>query len=230
MIESIFELNTYIQSQIILYLSPLDAARLEQTCIHMKHVILYEANYWKTLSTLHPRFHVLQPKDSKCSWKDFYRKLLLPPTVAGKRILRELKNYMKDPVENTSAGPVSDSDLFKWHATVLGPTETPYEGGVFFFELIFPTDYPFKPPRLNFLTKILHVNACSCTPQHLSFDILTDLWSPALSVSRVLKGLVELLRSPNFDNPANTQLAQMYRDNPSEYLSLIKSCVSKFAT
>jgi ubiquitin-protein ligase len=31
---------------------------------------------------------------------------------------------------------------------------TAYEGGTFRFEMRFPAEYPFKPPKVNFLTKV----------------------------------------------------------------------------
>ena len=60
--------------------------------------------------------------------------------------------------------------------------DSPYAGGVFFLSIMFPTDYPFKPPKVSFTTKIYHPNINA--NGSICLDILRDQWSPALTISK----------------------------------------------
>uniref|UniRef100_A0A668S2Y6 E2 ubiquitin-conjugating enzyme n=1 Tax=Oreochromis aureus TaxID=47969 RepID=A0A668S2Y6_OREAU len=85
----------------------------------------------------------------------------------------------------------------------------PYHGGVFFLSVHFPTDYPFKPPKVAFTTKIYHPNINS--NGSICLDILRSQWSPALTVSKVLLSICSLLCDPNPDDPLVPDIAQSLR-------------------
>ena len=123
--------------------------------------------------------------------------------MALRRITKELKDIEADPPANVSAGPNGD-DLFKWQATLMGPSDSPYENGVFFLEITFPQDYPFKPPKVKFNTKIYHCNVNDKGGHCLDID--KDNWSPALTITKLLMSLHSLLTDPNPDDPLRREI------------------------
>ncbi|XP_027450004.1 ubiquitin-conjugating enzyme E2 D1 isoform X1 [Zalophus californianus] len=123
---------------------------------------------------------------------------------------QELSDLQRDPPAHCSAGPVGD-DLFHWQATIMGPPDSAYQGGVFFLTVHFPTDYPFKPPKIAFTTKIYHPNINS--NGSICLDILRSQWSPALTVSKVLLSICSLLCDPNPDDPLVPDIAQIYKSD-----------------
>ena len=88
-----------------------------------------------------------------------------------KRINKELQDLGRDPPAQCSAGPVGD-DLFHWQATIMGPDDSAFSGGVYFLNIHFPADYPFKPPKVNFTTRIYHPNINA--NGNICVDILKD--------------------------------------------------------
>lgn len=115
-------------------------------------------------------------------------------TASAKRIQKELAEITLDPPCNCSAAPKGDS-LYEWVSTIVGPQGSIYQGGVFFLDIHFPQDYPFKPPKVTFRTRIYH---CNINGQGaICLDILKDNWSPALTISKVLLSICSLLNDPN---------------------------------
>jgi ubiquitin-conjugating enzyme E2 D/E len=129
-----------------------------------------------------------------------------------KRITKELKELMEEPLLVCTAGPVDNGNMLSWQATITGPEESPYEGGIFFVSINFPADYPFKPPKLRFITKIYHCNISG--DGEICLDILKEQWSPALTISKVLLSLCSLLTDPNPMDPLVPNIANLLVDNP----------------
>ncbi len=109
----------------------------------------------------------------------------------------------------------------------MGPPGSPYEGGVFFLKIQFPNDYPFKPPKLQFETKVYH---CNINAQGgICLDILKDNWSPALTISKVLLSISSLLTDPNPDDPLMPEIAQQVKNNRPLHDKTAAEWTRKFA-
>lgn len=126
---------------------------------------------------------------------------------SAKRIQKELAEISLDPPCNCSAGPKGDN-IYEWVSTIVGPSGSPYSGGVFFLDITFPHDYPFKPPKIVFRTRIYHCNVNS--QGQICLDILKDQWSPALTISKVLLSICSLLTDCNPNDPLVGSIAQQY--------------------
>ena len=146
--------------------------------------------------------------------------------MALKRLQRELIEIQKDTPVNCSAGPCNN-DLLNWEATIIGPTETPYEGGIFKLKILFPADYPFKPPKITFETRIYHPNINGTGG--ICLDILKDQLSPSLNITKVLLSICSLLDEPNPDDPLMPEIAQLFKSNKAEFTRIAREHTVKYA-
>ena len=143
------------------------------------------------------------------------------------RLKKELEEINNNPPTNCSAGLIED-DIFNWQATITGPEGSPYEGGVFYLRIEFPQDYPFKPPKINFTTKVYHPNISSTG--NICLDILTTKWSPALTISKVLLSICSLMDDPNPDDPLAPAIATEYKENKQLYIDTAKTWTAIYAS
>lgn len=147
--------------------------------------------------------------------------------MSAKRILRELRELESSPIDNCSAGPADESDMYKWKGTIIGPSDSPYSGGLFNLEIAFPVDYPFKPPKVAFTTKVFHPNINS--QGGICLDILKDQWSPALSIGKVLLSISSLLTDANPKDPLVPEIARLYETNREEFNRTAREWTLRYA-
>ncbi|XP_062449222.1 ubiquitin-conjugating enzyme E2 J2 isoform X1 [Rhea pennata] len=113
------------------------------------------------------------------------------PTTATQRLKQDYLRIKKDPVPYICAEPLP-SNILEWRYVVRGPEMTPYEGGYYHGKLIFPREFPFKPPSIYMITPNgrFKCNTRLC----LSItDFHPDTWNPAWSVSTILTGLLSFM-------------------------------------
>uniref|UniRef100_A0A673T487 E2 ubiquitin-conjugating enzyme n=1 Tax=Suricata suricatta TaxID=37032 RepID=A0A673T487_SURSU len=138
-----------------------------------------------------------------------------------------MKLWIGTVVPADSAGPKGDN-IYEWRSTILGPPGSVYEGGVFFLDITFSPDYPFKPPKVTFRTRIYHCNINS--QGVICLDILKDNWSPALTISKVLLSICSLLTDCNPADPLVGSIATQYMTNRAEHDRMARQWTKRYAT
>ncbi|GAA5947874.1 hypothetical protein JCM3765_001123 [Sporobolomyces pararoseus] len=155
----------------------------------------------------------------------------MPPKQVGgmsqKRIAKELADLKKDTPPGVTCAPSRDDSIFEWDATIEGPPDSPYQGYQFKLHITLPPDYPFRPPKVVFLTKIYHANVN--TQGGICLDILKNQWSPALSILKVMLSVASLLADPNPHDPLMPDIAQTYLKNRKEHDKIAKEWTTKYA-
>ncbi|OTB01650.1 hypothetical protein M426DRAFT_14267 [Hypoxylon sp. CI-4A] len=146
-----------------------------------------------------------------------------------KRITKELQECMTNPPAGMTIQP-SETDIHAWTATLQGPSNTPYAGGVYQLQITLPTDYPFKAPQVTFGTRIYHPNVTNDAVGNICLGVLKpENWKPASRVAAVLDAVRQLLVEPNPDDPLEPRIADEFRNNPREFEKNARSYVTRYA-
>ena len=147
--------------------------------------------------------------------------------MAVKRLKKELSNILANEDERWTAEPRGDEDLFKWVCTIKGPKGSFYEGGVFYLDMVIPPTYPFRPPRVRFLTPIYH--PCINENGSICLDMLDHSWSPAITIIKLFDCLSHLLAHPDFHDPIFPRVSDMYYKDESLFYKTCKEWIQKYA-
>lgn len=133
----------------------------------------------------------------------------------------------KQPLEFCPEIELVNDDIFHWECRIAGPPHSPYQGGHFRVKLEFPAQYPFKPPKLRFLTKTYHPSV-----QLESGDVCQDVvgqWGPTLNAKHCLEVLYSMLQSPESDHPLEESIATQLREKPKDFEKTAKKYTKEFA-
>lgn len=122
---------------------------------------------------------------------------------------------------------VNPSNILLWNG-LLVPNNPPYNKGAFQIEISFPAEYPFKPPKITFKTKIYHPNVDEkgqvCLP-----IISAENWKPATKTNQVIQSLIGLINEPEPDRPLRADLAEEYSKDLKKFLKNAEEHTKKFS-
>jgi len=148
-----------------------------------------------------------------------------------KRLRKELADIRKSPdcaANNITLDLKSEDNLMSWKATLIGPPDTPYAGGVFTLDINIGPEYPFKPPSIKFVqcnTRMFHPNVSESSGD-ICVDILKSNWSPALTLEKTMLSIVALLQNPNPDDPLNSSAASLYKSSKADFAKKVKEYIT----
>lgn len=145
----------------------------------------------------------------------YYNRINIKISIIMLRIQKELKDLINNPPVGITAGPANGDNMLKWNATIVGPSGTPYQDAVFKLSIVIPSNYPFRPPEIKFITPIYHCNINS--DGVICLDLLRDSWSPALTIDKVLLSISSLMAEPNPKDPLMPSIANLLEENKAEH-------------
>lgn len=135
------------------------------------------------------------------------------PNETVKRILSDVKQIMKNPLSDNGIYYIHDETcLLKGYALIVGPEDTPYFGGYYFFEFYFPENYPYSPPKVVFHTNQYKIrfNPNLYTNGQVCVSILNtwegEQWTACQTISTILLSLFTLLGPRPFLNEPGVTL------------------------
>jgi ubiquitin-conjugating enzyme E2 Z len=149
------------------------------------------------------------------------------------RLLKDVKHIIKNPLSDNGIYYHHDEeDMLKGYALIIGPEETPYHGGFYFFEFIFPSDYPHSPPKVYFRTNYGNIRfnpnlyICGKVCVSLLNTWKGDQWTSCQTISTVLLTLCSLLcKNPLLNEPGvNTSHRDL--NNYNEIIEFSNICIA----
>eukprot|EP01063_Lacrimia_lanifica_P000347 TRINITY_DN10166_c0_g2_i1.p1 TRINITY_DN10166_c0_g2~~TRINITY_DN10166_c0_g2_i1.p1 ORF type:complete len:264 (+),score=122.91 TRINITY_DN10166_c0_g2_i1:48-839(+) len=142
------------------------------------------------------------------------------------RLQKELDRFKKDGVDGILVD-FEKSQVQNWRAFLEGPEGTPFAGGMFEVTMCFPSNYPFHPPEVKFVTKMYHPNVY--TSGDICLDILQDQWQPTYTARTTLLSIQSLFTDPNPSSSANGKAGNQYSKDVKAYNREVKKFTEKYA-
>ena len=134
------------------------------------------------------------------------------------------------PVQGTTIAMPDQNVASLWHVTFQGPEGTAFAGGNFVVEVDFSDNYPFKCPKVKFITKIYHPGV-SRDKGEICTAAIESNWVPTLNAKFVLEAVRSILLDPTeaANNPIENEIAQEYLTNKTKYDATAAQWVQQYA-
>ena len=162
----------------------------------------------------------------------------MPRRLMGIERLRNEFKLCKEDKDLISIGCSFDfynNDIFKWKVTIIGPKDTPYEGGIFTLKILFPENYPNKGPEFRFTNKIYHLNVDNHSG-HIDLQYLNE-WEvigkvngkPVYGVKQALFDIFCYFILQSTFSAYDMEMSILYRDNREKFNEIAKKWTEEYA-
>jgi ubiquitin-conjugating enzyme E2 L3 len=145
--------------------------------------------------------------------------------AATRRLQKELNDMRVNGLKCFRDIQVDEANILSWTGLIV-PENPPFNKGAFRIEINFPAEYPFKPPKISFKTKIYHPNIDEkgqvCLP-----IISAENWKPATKTDQVIQALVALVNDPEPEHPLRAELAEEYLKDKKKFFKTAEEHTKK---
>ena len=163
--------------------------------------------------------------------------------MANRRTIETMRRLREEYVElrsnpNSNLGVVvglqDENNIFNWRISLIGPRETPYDGGLFNISIQFPENYPNAHPEVRFKTPIYHLNVNPRTMQNnnnlgdICLSVL-NFWKPEYKVEDIIVSIYALFYMVNPDSPYGLDRRDEYINNKILYEEKVRYFTRKYA-
>lgn len=137
--------------------------------------------------------------------------------AATRRLTKELSDIRKNANKPLRNIKVDESNVLNWNGLIV-TNQKPYSDRAFRIEITFPAEYPFKPPKIIFKTKIYHPNIDErgnvCLP-----IISPENWKPATKTDQVIQALLALINDPEPEHPLRGEIAEEFTKDKKQFMT-----------
>ena len=149
---------------------------------------------------------------------------------ALKYLKQEYNNLQNDPIISLgcTVGLINNNDIFHWKISLMGPSDTPYAGGMFFLTADFPDNYPIGKPEVKFINKIYHLNV-SPFDGHVCISTL-GRWKPRTPFYDIMTSIFALFYNQNPADPYSTDMAEEFKNNKAQFDKKAREWTQQYAS
>lgn len=139
------------------------------------------------------------------------------------RIAAELNRIRLKPSQKFRV-QAQDSNIHSWTVIIVGEKGTLYEDHELKMQLTFGKEYPYKAPDMKFTVPMFHPNISQ--KGEVCNNLLNSDWTPTTSIKFLIENIVNMLSSPNVDDPLDPDAANLYKSDRDAYNRRVRNTLN----